>query len=346
MKTILVYPVDLKMLDEFINKDVSKYRYILVGINELDNYYIDSIKSKNIEYTTSLYDYSDCIDEVVLLDYKHLYVDISSDIEKIIKLFVKKNIKIYAGVEYKSANIDDNLKQKLIIYDKDIYKDYYIDNYSYNIRTPIVCLCSMDPYLDQFKIERNLYKVYKDFGLNVKVISSRTDAFLFDMIPFIDMNGKNDISDKIVEFNHFIKNIEIEFSPDIIILSIPSNILPIDRLIKSDYGIKAYIALSAVNVDYTILSLSRGFVDDIDYLIKHINYKYGIEIDSCVVSKETIDFSESRKADRIKYLDFGDSSIGYFSERSDIYSIDSDFYMDIVQKSLSRFYEYGEIKMI
>lgn len=73
---------------------------------------------------------------------------------------------------------------------------------------------------------------------------------------------------KIILYNHFIKKIEQEEKPEVIILGVPEGIMPISKFQAGYFGICAFEILNAVNRSIPIEYFSRKQSDIEDLRIK------------------------------------------------------------------------------
>ena len=71
----------------------------------------------------------------------------------------------------------------------------------------------------------------------VCVVSSRTNAELFGIHSFPEfmLQHNLDESSKIINFNHYIKELEVSEKPEIIIIGVPGGIMPVSEKHSDNY---------------------------------------------------------------------------------------------------------------
>jgi peptide maturation system protein (TIGR04066 family) len=109
---------------------------------------------------------------------------------------------------------------------------------------------------------------------------------------------------KIILFNNYIKKIEIEEQPDIIVIGIPGGLMPFNKEFYNNFGIFAFEISQAIFPDIAIFSTLYG-----DYLPIYfekislsIRYKLGFEVDFFNLSNNKFDWKGSKDAKSMQYL--------------------------------------------
>lgn len=133
-------------------------------------------------------------------------------------------------------------------------------------------------------------------GLEPILIGSRPYSEMVGCISFPTFMFGNKLTEanKIIEFNHFVKNIEIEESPDLIIIGIPGGILPYNNSIHSNFGITAFEVAQSISPDYCILSLfynsySKVYIKQMEDLF---SARFNSNLDMINITNKRIDEGE------------------------------------------------------
>ena len=118
------------------------------------------------------------------------------------------------------------------------------------------------------------------------------------------MNGGIPPEYKIILYNHFIKKIEEEEKPEVIIIGIPGEIMPISKVQPGHFGIHAFQILNAVNPDFLIMSLygneiSGKYVKELKQIMK---YKFVANIDCFYLGNYAQDVFTVNRSRPIEYF--------------------------------------------
>lgn len=164
------------------------------------------------------------------------------------------------------------------------------------INTPIVFILGV--FENTEKLDTTLY-LRNEFifeGYKVETIISQINAgsllgcrsfpsFMFDF-SYSD-------TDKIYMFNRYVKKLEIENNPDIIVIGVPGEILPINYKHCGNFGLMPYLVSNAVSPDYAVLTLIYGeflpkYLEEMRLLCK---YKFNVPVEAFSISTKGVDFS-------------------------------------------------------
>lgn len=230
------------------------------------------------------------------------------------------------------------------------FESNFIDNHCYSIKTPIVCIGGIGLEEDQFCMEIQIQNSLLKRGINFFQIGSSkySDFFKMKNIPSFVNGGDISISEKVRLFNHFIKKIEIDYSPEIIVIGIPSKLITLSEKLESDYGSVAYMMVSSLDVDYSIINIPDGFVDveKLPELSQLLWEKYGLYGDYYAVSKKMIDIEESKTNGRLQFIDLNDADLIYDEDDTVLSYIGNDIGDVIVEKMIEKLSYYGGIKFV
>jgi peptide maturation system protein (TIGR04066 family) len=130
-------------------------------------------------------------------------------------------------------------------------------NYCKKLNSPTTLILGQGPNSGKFETQMGLRKELLQRGFKISQIGTRPycELFGFHSFPAFMLNKELDETEKIISFNHFIKNIEEEEKPDLIIVGIPGGIMPVVDKIHNNYGILHVEVASALEPDALIYNL-------------------------------------------------------------------------------------------
>ena len=175
------------------------------------------------------------------------------------------------------------------------------------INTPIVCVMGIGERTDKFLTELAVKQYFENQGYNIVLVSSRCNSvFLHNVYSFpAFMNSDIPAEYKIVLYNRFIKNIEQECKPELILTGIPGEIMPISKIQPGHFGVHAFQVLNAINPDFAIMCLYGSSVSDkyIYELKQIVKYRFMLNIDCFYLSSNVQDVFTINRPLSIEYLE-------------------------------------------
>lgn len=226
------------------------------------------------------------------VDYKGFDTVLTLSKEDLIHPFIKnciKNGKEILGME-NSEEIDYEFLEKI---DEDN-----------SIRVPIVIIAGVSRYTEKFLVQLILRdKLIKD-GYRVSIIGNRRYGSLFGIHPFPPfMMDAIDNEKRILLFQKYVKMIEENENPELILICIPGGVTPISKRHHFDYGTTAYLVSQAIDPDYVIMNLLyNNYTDEeLDEIRKLCLYRFNYKIDCFHLSGTLID-PMSLKESKLKYI--------------------------------------------
>jgi peptide maturation system protein (TIGR04066 family) len=161
------------------------------------------------------------------------------------------------------------------------------------IMTPIVSVAGAGESTDKFLTELLLKEYLEKNDYKVILISSRNNCRLLKGVyPFPDfMNYNISTEHKIIRYNRFVKKLEKEYNPDIIIVGIPGGVLPSSSINARNFELHPYAVFNAVKPLYSVVCLYGNHVssDYLHELRQTMKYKYGTDVDFFYRSSTTPD---------------------------------------------------------
>lgn len=182
-----------------------------------------------------------------------------------------------------------------------------------NIYTPVISVAGIGERTDKFILQLALKEYLESQGYKTAVVSSRSNSFfLHNVYPFPQfMEAAIPNEYKIVLYNHFIKRIELEDKPEVIITGIPGGIMPISKLQAGTFGIRAFEVFNAVTPDFLVMCLYGNDITDkyINELKNIMRYKFAADIDGIYLSNTTQDVFTVNRNMPVEYLVRGQERI-------------------------------------
>lgn len=171
------------------------------------------------------------------------------------------------------------------------------DEMMYKIYTPIILVAGTYERTNKFELQLELRTIMKNMGYRVSQIGSRHYCELlgFNSFPAFMYSGSITEDKKVILFNHYIKNIEINENPDVIIIGLPGGTSPITNILNNKFGILAYEVSQAVTPDAVVLSLLYNqYKPDFTKKMSEVyKYKFGYSIDCFNISNSFLNISNS-----------------------------------------------------
>ena len=175
-----------------------------------------------------------------------------------------------------------------------------------DIDTPVVSVLGFSERVNKFDTQLLLRSGLQTRGYKVSQIGSRDYCEILDFHSFPRFMYDTHLSEvsKIVLFNQFVKRIEKQERPDIIIIGVPGGVMPFNNQFTNRFGIMAYMLSQAVPPDTAILNChfdnyNKEYFEKIRTTLK---YKLGAELCCSVMPNVFFDFTASKEADKEIYL--------------------------------------------
>ncbi|MCX7923054.1 MAG: TIGR04066 family peptide maturation system protein [Clostridia bacterium] len=229
------------------------------------------------------------------------------------ELCIKHNVYLrYFKSTFNLDELKDNMKSRRIQFNK--------------FETPIIAVSGCAEGIHKFEIQLALREHLANMGYRVSQIGSRNYCELLGFHSFPGFMYECGISesDKVLLFNDYIKKIELEEVPDIIILGVPGGIMPVHENSTDGFGILHYEVFQAVTPDAAILSIlySTYNEDFFDKLYNIAKYRFGFEIDCCSMANKFLDWVELSNYGIESYCAMSSSSVDSakleYSEKNNI----------------------------
>ncbi|SHK27148.1 peptide maturation system protein, TIGR04066 family [Clostridium cavendishii DSM 21758] len=228
--------------------------------------------------------------------------------------------------------------------------------YIHKIETPIIFVMGLLERISKFEIQLSLRDKFQKMGYKVCQIGSRNYCELlgFHSFPhFMQVNYLSEV-DKITMFNHYVKKIEDEERPDVIIIGIPGGTMKVNNEFTNKFGTYAYEISQAVEPDYFIMSTSyeKFKPEYFANLSLSAKYKFGHEIDCFNMANVQIDWNKTIELLYDIYIKLDSNFVSnkveeYLNENIPVFNIfDAKHVDEIVNNIIDKLSSYAETEII
>lgn len=223
------------------------------------------------------------------------------------------NIILIDEVYRSHAFIEDSIKHgKKVIDVAEIQKignEKFIDiSKEQTIDIPVVCVAGVTHYTEKFYVQLAIRKRLMDYGYKVSQIGSKQYSGLFGFHSFPPfMSEPMDNTERILLFRKYVKCIEQEEKPDIIVVGIPGGIMAVNKKHHFDFGMTAYMVSQAIEPDYVIMSMLYGknyTKEQLEEINQTCRHKFNFEINSYHLSNALLD-PASLKSEKLTFIKMG-----------------------------------------
>ena len=161
-------------------------------------------------------------------------------------------------------------------------QNIFIKEKLYDINTPVIFVMGVSENTDKYAVQISLREQFMNRGYRVSSISTRRDSGILGLHPTPDfmLESTDSEEDKILKYNHFVKQIELEEQPEIIIIGIPGGIFPYNRKLHNRFGTMTFKIANALKCDCAVLcslcvDSKREYFDEV---AKGLSHKYDIDV--------------------------------------------------------------------
>lgn len=317
MKNLLIYPVTKEVISILRHRALLKEYECVYGCTLNSTYrenedisYLDNGENVGIKCSNDIMDYINQVDDVLLSPGVGIHY-VQECLIPIIDECVKnqKNIGFLFPPE---PSLEDYTKEKCLrhqvsyidfAYD---WEDCYAGEDIFDINVPVVFVCGTAKDTDKFELQLHLREEMDCHAYKISQIGSKYYSKLFNIypIPNFMFSGSIGGEEKVVRFNHYVKQIEEMDSPDLFIIGIPGGVVKDTGRITRELTFRAIEIAAAVIPDYVYLCIRENDLeaDYIRDLIDSLNHKYEFEINQIIVSNTYFDWDRTEEAGRWELL--------------------------------------------
>lgn len=237
-----------------------------------------------------------------------------------------------------------------------IHEKYDVSKFQdeiYDINTPVVFIVDMLTEMHSENVSSEVYIELEKRGYKTYLLSAKKEKKLInsvDVIPEIVINNKGYNREKILKFNHYIKQVEIIEHPDLIIVEAPGNLLEISKMVTGDFGSGAYIISRGISLDYVICNMPyfSGFSEKCDDLGQCIEARIEAEVDAYNITSQYLDLADAEENGVIEYMDVSrDLIVDEIKNNEEIYYLQEKTEISrVVDDIIKKLESYAEIELI
>lgn len=199
-----------------------------------------------------------------------------------------------------------NILKKIITCDRlNMYEEVHeveTNNIMYPINSPIVCIAGANEYCNIIDIQMYIHQSMLSSGYNIVSVVPEKEGVVLGLPVFPSfMSAEISEQRKIVQFNHYIKNIEEKYHPELIVVGIPGALYKVNNYYLGNMGITAYEVAQATPPDYVIINtmFQRNGYEDIRNNAKNI---FNREIDAINICDKILDEEKCEKSQDTIYV--------------------------------------------
>lgn len=251
--------------------------------------------------------------ETIFFTKSNRQIDFNRSIYPKLKKSAELSKNIICSIELKKEQIEEiskvcKMNGKYFKYLSHPYKDIVCPKTEkiYKINTPVVFVTGLGERTHKFEIQLSLRDSLQQMGYKVSQIGTRNYCELmgFNSFPGFMYSRNITESEKVILFNHYIKNIEVNENPDIIIIGVPGGTMPFNYEFTNKFGILAYEISQAIIPDFVVFgTLYENVTTEFFELIsKSHKYKFGYDIDCYNISNTSLNVQGSRNESSLQYL--------------------------------------------
>lgn len=215
------------------------------------------------------------------------------------------------------------------------------------IDVPIVSVVGIGPNTQIFDVELQLYREFKREGHKITYISSQRIGRLVGehSIPDFMFDTRSE-REKILLFNRFIYETANEEKPDILLLGVPGEIMPLSKKHSLNFGIVPYEIFSAVKPDISVLSLYNLEYTD-EFIEKETAYcKYHLNMEPDIIFCSDIGILEHSLRESVIQYFYAQEAYGNSLDKYKLYSYKDLIDGTVYKKTVDKLSEYGTMNFM
>lgn len=252
----------------------------------------------------------DEVEAVIICDsrnYEWLYTDILAKI----KTAVQKGKTVRCCTELKAADLDEI--KAMPEYDENRFRyladypdpDYIEYNSLQNQDCVVIGIGKMLRGIDYNSTFYYLINKYRSMGYSVVGVGSDHNCRLLGCSIFPDsifsFGGKEE--EKVLMINSYINDLQLRASADVLIVQLPDGMMSYSNDLHEGFGIKPFITVQALGVDYFIFNVPVDEFDKDSFMSLSRDFvcRYGFAIDAIGMDNKLVELSDSLELDYIRY---------------------------------------------
>lgn len=173
-------------------------------------------------------------------------------------------------------------------------------------RTPIVMVGEMFEGLGGVDVTLHINSFLKEKGYRSIAILENVYLEGLDVFSYPKFLRKNECleSDKIYFLNNYVKYLEKEEKPDVMVMKIPDAMLKYNDSLCMGFGVIPFLITQAVRADFFVLctQFAEANTQFYDMMNKGFEGRYGVEIDCIHISNVMLDLEDSIQKNKVSVL--------------------------------------------
>lgn len=206
--------------------------------------------------------------------------------------------------------LKNSVPREQLIFGENQIEYININNTISNIDTPIVMIAGMTKRINKVEYLIRLENALHQQGYKVIVFSDNKEIMGYKYGYWFptEIEGKYNQSWMMKVFNQYIKKIELQKNPDIILVGIEAGTATFNNRYVEDFGVTAYSVARIARPDYLIFNILFGDYkkEDVYCLDNDIQKIIGEKIDFYNITNETIDVIESENKNQVETMRVND----------------------------------------
>lgn len=169
----------------------------------------------------------------------------------------------------------------------------------FSIDVPVIMIFGLGENCEKWDVQLGLYDYFIQKGYNASLISSNGISQIMGLHNFPSCLDSPELtfSQQVKSLNAFIKKIELEEKPNLIILGVPGGIIKYSPTVPTGYGYLPFLISNATLPDISILSLYCG-----EYGAEHVKkiqsacfYRFSAKVNYFHISKKVCNYDLETK---------------------------------------------------
>lgn len=241
-----------------------------------------------------------------------LQTDFNNDVLPKIELAAKYNKKIFytRNITSQEKKILNTYYEDDVIFfsksDKIVNLDILKDEI-YSINVPVVFITGLTEYTDKTLTQLRLWRELVQKSYDSIILTTKKECELFSgayTIPDFMFDRNFTEREKIIKFNHFVKNIERIKRPEIFIINIPGELMTVSRGFTGNFGILGYEISQSIRPDCVIMNLpyEDHSIKDIYKIGERASYRLGCGIDFFNIVDRILDITNTKLNNKYEFV--------------------------------------------
>ena len=316
-KRLMIYPFNEEFCPVLRHSDFPDYQIeVLVspkgwGLESRDGGTIDGGQPLGLKIKINFEDHLKEVDAILFIDSDRIL-----DHKKIIIPKMKEAIR--AGKDIISTlplGEEDLRVVKKLALDEGVDFTYYNQNQVEmervkheileEITTPVIFVLGLSERTNKFDLQLSLRNELMEKGYTVTQIGSRKYCELLGFHSIPDFMFKPEIeTKKVVSFNRYVKQLEKDENPDVILIGIPGGVMTFNNKLTNGFGILAYEMAQAVKPDTSVLSLTydQYLPEFFEKMTRSLKYKLDCPVDAFNLANTKVNWDMSNQNREFVYI--------------------------------------------